>query len=254
MDKLAAIWSVFRDQGMLSGSVIDHMACQAAGNLPPALPWNRTAADEDDSSGINEQDVGPAFSLQMETIVWLAARHCKFQRASMTDCSFVCSEHDYPTGLATLAAFINQPDFPSALREYIHQQNHLNSNHSSTWDDLFDGPIHVFHSATIQSYMPSDLCGAGGMHREVLCANPSDGRMQCFDTVLISIGDNNDCAVIQGLLVVQVWLFFSYFDPYHKKDIPYALVTWFVHPGNNPEHDKEMGMWKVVPKHGANDE
>jgi hypothetical protein len=51
MDKLAAIQSVFRDQGMLAGSVIDHMDYQAAGNLPPPLPWSRTAADEDDSLG-----------------------------------------------------------------------------------------------------------------------------------------------------------------------------------------------------------
>ena len=79
MDKLAAIRSVFRDQGMLSGSIIDHMTRQAVGLLPPALPWNRTMADEDDGSGIGERDMGPAFGLQTETIVWLAARHRKFQ-------------------------------------------------------------------------------------------------------------------------------------------------------------------------------
>jgi hypothetical protein len=62
MDKLAAIWSVFRDWGMLARSVIDHMDCQAARNLPPPLPWSRTTADEDDGLGygMNKQDVGPA--------------------------------------------------------------------------------------------------------------------------------------------------------------------------------------------------
>jgi hypothetical protein len=78
--------------------------------------------------------------------------------------------------------------------------------------------------------------------------------MECFDTVLISISDNDDRAVMRGLLVAWVWLLFSYFDSYQKKDIPCTLVTWFVHPGDNPEHDKDTGMWKVVPECSANDE
>jgi hypothetical protein len=59
---------------------------------------------------------------------------------------------------------------------------------------------------------------------------------------------------MQGLLVARIWLLFSYLYPYHGKDIPCALVTWFIHPCDNPEHDKETGMWKVVPECGANDE
>jgi len=43
-----------------------------------------------------------------------------------------------------------------------------------------------------------------------------------------------------------VWLLFSYFDPYHSgEEVPCVLVTWFIHPNDNPEHDKETGMWKL---------
>lgn len=140
------------------------------------------------------------------------------------------------------------------LREYIHQQNHPNSDHPRPQDDTFDGPIRVFHSATIQYYAPSDLCGAGGMHREVLRANPSCGGMKRFDTVLVSMGDDDDRAPMRGLLVARIWLLFSYFNPYQGKDIPCALVTWFIHPGDSPERDKDTGMWRVVPERGADDE
>jgi len=42
-----------------------------------------------------------------------------------------------------------------------------------------------------------------------------------------------------------VWLLFSYFDPYHDKDVPCALVTWFIHQDDNPECDEVTRMWKL---------
>jgi hypothetical protein len=85
MDKLAAIRSVFRDRGMLSGSIIEHMVCQSFGDLPPALPWNRTVTDGNESSGYDDNnsmdDGGAAHGPQMETITWLAARHRKFPKS-----------------------------------------------------------------------------------------------------------------------------------------------------------------------------
>jgi hypothetical protein len=77
MDKLAAIWSVFRDREMLSGSIIEHMVCQSFEDLPPALPWNRTVTNGNESSGYDNNDsmddVGAAPGPQMEMIIWLAA-------------------------------------------------------------------------------------------------------------------------------------------------------------------------------------
>ena len=71
-------------------------------------------------------------------------------------------EHGYPTSLTALATVVHQPDFPSALQTFMHQQNHPDS--LAPPDDSFDGPIRIFHSATVQFYAPSDLCGTGGMY------------------------------------------------------------------------------------------
>jgi hypothetical protein len=251
LDKLAAIRSIFKDRGMLAGGIVEHTALQVDGDLPPILPWNGVAGNREDSGQDGDDittDAGPASGPRMETMIWLAARHRKSQRASETECLSMCSEREYPTSLQALATFINQPDFPSALRDYIHQQNHPDSDRPRPPDDSFDGPIRVFHSATIQFYAPSDLCGTGGMHREVLRANPSYCGKKRFDTVLVSVGNNDDQVAMRGLMVTRVRLFFSYFDSYHKKDMPCALVTWFIHPGDNPEHDKDTGMWKVAPE------
>ncbi len=82
MDKLATIWSIFRDWGMLAGSIVEHMTRQAVGKLQPAMPWNGITADDDGDSGYANNDimmdVGPACGPHTETMIWLAARHHKF--------------------------------------------------------------------------------------------------------------------------------------------------------------------------------
>jgi hypothetical protein len=95
---------------------------------------------------------------------------------------------------------------------FIHQRNHPNSLAAPSDSFDSDAPIHVFHSATVQFYTPSDLCGAGGMHQEIIWANPDYGGVPRFDTIFVSISD--DKKVMAGLLVAQVHLLFSYFDPY----------------------------------------
>lgn len=158
------------------------------------------------------------------------------------------SEPKYPRNVSALADFIHQPGFPHALYTFIHRQNHPDSSHLAPANNLFQGPIHVFHSVKVQYYAPSDLCGAGGMHKEVIHANPSYGHdgLPRFDTVFISVGDDKE--VMGGLLVARVWLLFSFFDPYHEKDILCALVTWFIHPDDDPKPDEDNGMWKVCPE------
>jgi|ERR1700722_5302554 len=98
-----------------------------------------------------------------------------------------------------LADLIHQPGFPLVLQIFTHQQNHPNSIHPIPSDNSFNGPIHVFHSAKVQYYAPSDLCGASGMCREVIHANPSYGGSPHYDTVLVSVGDDQE--VMGGLLV-----------------------------------------------------
>jgi hypothetical protein len=85
------------------------------------------------------------------------------------------------------------------------------------------------------------------MYQETIHANPNCSGSPQFDTVLVSTGGDKD--IMLGLLVACVWLFFSYFDPYLKKNVLYALVIWFIHSDDNPVHDDDTNMWKVSPEH-----
>jgi hypothetical protein len=154
---------------------------------------------------------------------------------------------DRPT--SNFTTFINAPDFPLALQVFIHEQNHPDSSQPMPLDNSFDGPIHVFHSAKVHLYAPSDLCGTGGMLRETICANPDYCGSRHFDTVFVSIGNEED--VMNGLLVAQVKLLFSFFDPYHGKDVPCALVTWFTNPDGGAERDIQTGMWRLLRERGV---
>ncbi|KDQ31978.1 hypothetical protein PLEOSDRAFT_1023970, partial [Pleurotus ostreatus PC15] len=106
----------------------------------------------------------------------------------------------------------------------------------------------VFHSVSIQFYAPSKLCGEGGMRREMIRSNPRLGGFPHYDTMFISTGDDN-VDTMNGLLVARVRLLFSYFDAYTNKQVPCALVNWFVHPDDSPARHPATGMWIVSPEH-----
>ena len=135
---------------------------------------------------------------------------------------------------------------------FIQEQNHPNSHNPIPIDDSYDMLICIFHSTKVEFYAPSDFCGVGSMHREVIHANPSYRGSPHFDTIFVAVSDEMDA--MHGLLVAQVLLLFSYFDPYHSKQIPCALVTWFIHPSDRPERDKESGMWKLEREQDADGE
>ena len=86
----------------------------------------------------------------------------------------------------------------------------------------------------VQFYVPSDLCGAGGMLQKTIHANLNYAGSPHFDTVFISVGDKE---AIDGLLATCILLLFSFFDSYHGKNISCALIAWFMHPKNGPECD-----------------
>jgi hypothetical protein len=152
-------------------------------------------------------------------------------------------EPKYPSTLTLLAGNIGQFEFPHALHEFIHWQNHPHSDRAEPVDDSFDGPIRVYHMATVQYYAPSSQCGIGGMYREMIRANPNFGGSLRYDTVFVLVSDNDED--MKGLLVARILLFFTYFDAYQGRDTPCALVNWFIHPDNKPQRDEDTGMWKL---------
>jgi hypothetical protein len=144
--------------------------------------------------------------------------------------------------------YIRQPKFPLAFRQFLYAQRHLDSDTvPENIDDCpyFEGKIKVFHSAVARFYAPSDLCGAGWMYRERIRSNPNwyDDCAR-YDTVFVVVDELQPG--MRGMVVARVLLFFSFTDPYLGKDMPCALVNWFVHAGEEP--DEDTGMWVVEPE------
>jgi hypothetical protein len=138
--------------------------------------------------------------------------------------------------LEALAAYIKQPQFPMVFHKFFFTQHHPQSETMPTNLEEhapFYRKIYVYHSAVTQFYAPSDLCGAGRMHHEYIHCNLLwCGEMAHRDTVLISVDYSQHG--MYGMLVACVLLFFSFHDVYLDKDIPCALVNWFIPNGDKP--------------------
>ncbi|KAJ7150482.1 hypothetical protein C8R43DRAFT_887359, partial [Mycena crocata] len=105
----------------------------------------------------------------------------------------------------------------------------------------------VYHSATARFYAPSDLCGAGGMHRERIRSNLRwHGSYPRRDTVLITL--DSERPGMLGMTVGRVFLFFSFthVDTYYRC----ALVQWFPRYDTSP--DPDTGLWVVTPEFHGN--
>ena len=116
------------------------------------------------------------------------------------------------------------------------------TNTFSSSIQFFDEKFRVHHTATAYFYAPSDPCGVGGMHREMIRATPSwrkgHSRHDC-----VFIETNPDLSGMHGLDVARVLQFLSF--TYRGIYYPCALVRWFCRVGNAP--DEETGMWIVEP-------
>jgi hypothetical protein len=104
----------------------------------------------------------------------------------------------------------------------------------------FAGAISVQHGAIARFYAPSDLCGAGGMYKEIIRSNPNWHGYARRDTVLIDV----DAPIMRGLVIGRVLLFFSF--TYNNLEQRCALVRWLVPVGQAP--DPDTGMWVVEPE------
>jgi hypothetical protein len=102
----------------------------------------------------------------------------------------------------------------------------------------FDGKIKVYHSAVAIFYAPSDLCGAGGLRRELIRSTPYFRGYPRRDTVFIVLDDSQPG--MEGMEIRCVLLFFSFH--YHRRKFSCALLNWFVH---DDEPDMDTGMWMV---------
>lgn len=161
-------------------------------------------------------------------------------------------ERDYPCALEALSAHIQQPSLPELLRRFLYDQIHPNNLISSAdiaLDDCprFYGRISVFHSAVARFYAPSDICGAGGMHREHIRSTPVwRGEYPRYDTVFVET--DRELPGMGGLTVGRVFLFFSF--TFQDVLYPCALIHWYSLVGLEP--DEETRFWVVKPDFKAN--
>lgn len=148
----------------------------------------------------------------------------------------------YSRHLADLAGDIKMPEFQEAFLRYLftlrypNQDIPLNVGQSMQ----YTGKIFVYHSAVARYYAPSDSCGAGGMQRQTIRCNPRWRGKPRYDTVFV---EESDGPGMQGLLVAQVLLLFSFADARTGQEHSCALVNWFNTIDSKP--DPVTGMWIV---------
>lgn len=235
MEKLAALRQIFAERGMLYGTTSLYMAGIRA---PAGTPDMIAEEDnEDDDGGPVPGDptngtlsvVNLANKPRMYNII---GHHMSYANRH--------TEHNYPRDLTSLASYINQPQLPIALQQFLYTYQHPELEVPSTINDYppFDGEIRVYHSATATFYAPSDLCGAGGMRREQIRSTPCFHGHPRRDTVFVVLDDSQPG--MKGMEIARVLLFFSFH--YRRKSFSCALINWFVH---SDEPDADTGMWTV---------
>ncbi|KAF7966643.1 hypothetical protein HWV62_37567 [Athelia sp. TMB] len=154
-----------------------------------------------------------------------------------------------------LAEELIQPNFAQLINGFLYEQLHPHSgsdsdSHLSAPQTLvnFRGTIDLYPSAQAIFYAPSDLCGTGGMQKELIRAVPSwYCRPTRYDTVFVKTApDENGMLALDA---ARVRLFFSL--NFRSTVYPCALVHWYQCIDNVP--NDTTGMWVVQPEVDKND-
>lgn len=258
MEKLEKLRTILACRGLVIGTTSAHVQREMDGVVVTPLPLYDDPEPEDafdDEEWECGMAAGPKGLLRHEgetistlSLVTLAVKPGMFRCRWLTSKSDNTSAKEYPRTLDNLAQKIHEPErFPLALRRFLYQ--HLNPDCVSIPNDLsrlpvMDAKIRVFHSALAMYYAPSDLCGAGGLQRERIRANPAWYGRHRFDTVFVNVDEHK--SGFEGLMVARVLLFFSFHFGGSDKVFQCALINWFLPVGDEP--DPDTGMWVVRPE------
>ncbi|KAG2005024.1 hypothetical protein CC2G_003523 [Coprinopsis cinerea AmutBmut pab1-1] len=236
LDKIGTLRRELIHHGKLEGTTAMYMAMETG-----ETDGDHSALDEDfgdvdmdeDAASVGDDelddrggDVAPVAGPRLASSVSLARTR----------------ERGYPRDLFNLSLHLGEPEFRDAFLTYLYQERHPNLLVPTPINEYihFQGNIFVYHSAVARFYAPSDACGVGGMHRQVIRSNPSWYNRARMDTAFIS---QDDTPGMGGMMVAQIRLFFSFVDPQTNVEHACALVNWFPVVGEEP--DPVTGMWRV---------
>ena len=231
--------SIFTQAGMMQGTTLAYTAMVLWGDHPPPLP-----IIEDDLQDDHGALIGPPV---MNTITLAATIGMPFSLNwwFIWILMLCLSERNYPKYLVDLAASIDQPQLPKLIRWILYQQLNLSDDSDVTSAPLsdfpeFNGYVFMYHSAIMQFYALSDLCGVGGMYHQYIHSTPLwQGKYPHHDTIFITTDSEHD-----GFLSMCIGRVHLFFLLVHKGlYYPCGLVHWFV-PVSELVHDK-VGQWVV---------
>ncbi|KAI9056389.1 hypothetical protein FKP32DRAFT_1586143 [Trametes sanguinea] len=154
-------------------------------------------------------------------------------------------EEEDHASVDNLAAMLDVPDLRDLLRRFLQDQLFPDDEAvplaGCPWIPS-STQIAVHHSATAVFFAPSELCGPGGMHSEMIRCTPEwreEGPRR--DTVLVQLSDDPG---MQGMAVGRVRAFLSFIYGIAQHEC--VLVEWFEQDGDLP--DPLTGMWIVKPE------
>ncbi|KAF8443671.1 hypothetical protein L210DRAFT_3643262 [Boletus edulis BED1] len=249
LDKLVAIHTDFKEQGMLKGtclSVLEDVLVQAnsenqqpeATMCPEASGSGPTpqspALASSDSAGYVEDIGGEAIDdpTAIEAHVELARTP---QRKRARTVRELGEELD-----------IDPDDLDHLLQHFLYHQENMDDMRDLADIPLdecpsYGGKISVYNSAVATFYAPSDISGVNGMRREYIRSCPS-WRQAYPRHDCTFVTTDSDLKGMEGLDVVRILAFFSF--TLHGERFPCAVVHWFVR-SDGP--DPDTGMWIAQP-------
>ncbi|PPQ88480.1 hypothetical protein CVT25_012030, partial [Psilocybe cyanescens] len=174
MDKMDVLQQHFTASGMMVGSTSSYMAQMKTGGSDNSLDDNdnglqvhvdnRLQVDDDDDD--DEGPVAGDLTGALSDVILVSRPRIQLLTTAL--------ESGYLHYLSTLAAYIGQPQFPFALRQFLFSLDHPDQQIPTKLVNFppIDGTIKVYHSAMATFYAPSDLCGTGGLHQEQIFLTP----------------------------------------------------------------------------------
>ena len=158
----------FTELGMLAGTTSSYMASIVFKDELVSDEKVTVGADKDneDSRAVAGTPPTPSFT-DIKLSSWTRTSY-NFYSCFPFYLILSITEYEYPNELYDLSDHIDQPKFPLTFRQFLYETHHPNSQLQPDEHDCpqFEGRIHVHHSAIATFVAPSDLCGAGGLHRE----------------------------------------------------------------------------------------